>query len=208
MSEKLLPCPFCGTHVAGPYFNEYIGDRRHPHWSVDCSNCPAGIIVDGETPDGLIAAWNARPTPDGDAVRVPREVLDLYHFMVAAFVPQTSQQQEIAIALRKAKKAMATAPLASPAQGGEPVAFCDLTPAGTVAVVDGRYCLSTVQNEHYPVPLYTAPPAAGAVVVPAKISGAQAPDEYNLNGAATYARGWNAAIDAMNAAIAAGRREG
>ena len=55
----------------------------------------------------------AMVVPDG-SVNVPVEVLRLYEFMVASFRPFTSQHEQIAISLRKAKAAMLAA---SPAPG-------------------------------------------------------------------------------------------
>lgn len=49
--------------------------------------------------------------PDGK-VCVPVEVLRLYEFMAASFTPFTSQHEQIAISLRKAKAAMLAAPAA------------------------------------------------------------------------------------------------
>jgi len=57
----LLPCPHCGaTELDGPHFTEYFGDRRIPHWWVNCPDCPCEMAADGETQDLLIAAWNRR----------------------------------------------------------------------------------------------------------------------------------------------------
>lgn len=74
---------------------------------------------------GRIAMWeevkrlNAAPVqqvsvPDGK-VCVPVEVLRLYEFMAASFTPFTSQHEQIAISLRKAKAAMLAAAPAAPA---------------------------------------------------------------------------------------------
>lgn len=52
--------------------------------------------------------------PDGK-VCVPVEVLRLYEFMAASFTPFTSQHEQIAISLRKAKAAMLAAAQAAPA---------------------------------------------------------------------------------------------
>jgi len=52
--------------------------------------------------------------PDGK-VCVPVEVLRLYEFMAASFTPFTSQHEQIAISLRKAKAAMLAAAPAAPA---------------------------------------------------------------------------------------------
>lgn len=70
-----------------------------------------------------VARLNAAPVqrvsvPDGK-VCVPVEVLRLYEFMAASFTPFTSQHEQIAISLRKAKAAMlASAPAAPAADAG------------------------------------------------------------------------------------------
>ena len=66
-----------------------------------------------------VARLNAVPVqkvsmPDGK-VCVPVEVLRLYEFMAASFTPFTSQHEQIAISLRKAKAAMLAAAPAAPA---------------------------------------------------------------------------------------------
>ena len=66
-----------------------------------------------------VARLNAAPVqqvsvPDGK-VCVPVEVLRLYEFMAASFTPFTSQHEQIAISLRKAKAAMLAAAPAAPA---------------------------------------------------------------------------------------------
>lgn len=77
---------------------------------------------------GRIAMWeevkrlNAAPVqkvsmPDGK-VCVPVEVLRLYEFMAASFTPFTSQHEQIAISLRRAKAAMLAAPAAPAADAG------------------------------------------------------------------------------------------
>lgn len=69
-----------------------------------------------------VARLNAAPVqqvsvPDGK-VCVPVEVLRLYEFMAASFTPFTSQHEQIAISLRKAKAAMLAAPAAPAADAG------------------------------------------------------------------------------------------
>ena len=55
----LRPCPFCGSEeLDGPHRTDYIGDYYDPHYWLDCCKCPAGMNVQGETPDNLIKAWN------------------------------------------------------------------------------------------------------------------------------------------------------
>jgi len=61
MSEKLLPCPFCGGE----------SDLWHnPPWSfgVICDACGCEITSPDNTRAGAIAAWNRRtPAPEGEA---------------------------------------------------------------------------------------------------------------------------------------------
>lgn len=56
--------------------------------------------------DALAEIDRLKAVPAGFVV-VPAEVLDLYRFMATAFVPMTSQQDQIAISLQKAKAAIA-----------------------------------------------------------------------------------------------------
>ena len=49
------------------------------------------------------------PTMNGGRKLVPIEVVGLYNFMCAAFVPMTPQQEQIAVQLELAKQAMLTA---------------------------------------------------------------------------------------------------
>jgi hypothetical protein len=57
---------------------------------------------------GHLEQPRAMVVPEG-SVTVPVEVLRLYEFMVASFTPYTSQHEQIAISLRKAKSAMLAA---------------------------------------------------------------------------------------------------
>ena len=52
MSEKLLPCPFCGSA------NTMLVETPRPWW-VTCNDCGA----DGPTGDDCIERWNTRPSP-------------------------------------------------------------------------------------------------------------------------------------------------
>ena len=62
----------------------------------------------------LFAPVQQVSVPDGK-VCVPVEVLRLYEFMAASFTPFTSQHEQVAISLRKAKAAMLAAAPAAPA---------------------------------------------------------------------------------------------
>ena len=71
-----------------------------------------------------VARLNAAPVqqvsvPDGN-VCVPIEVLRLYEFMASSFTPFTSQHEQIAISLRKAKAAMLAAALRGWCDGCRP----------------------------------------------------------------------------------------
>ena len=75
MTEKLLPCPFCGSDNAPGVYDENEveglaeGDLRFvnkPYYSVVCSLHDQGCGAEGaycKTPEEAIAAWNRR-TPD------------------------------------------------------------------------------------------------------------------------------------------------
>ena len=64
--------------------------------------------------DRVTGAQPAPSIPEGWKL-VPIEVIELYNFMCAAFVPMTPQHEEIAIQLDAAKRAMlAAAPEAKP----------------------------------------------------------------------------------------------
>ena len=52
MSEKLTPCPFCGSDDVG------IGPDTTGHW-IGCRQCYA-VIRYNITPDTACAAWNKR----------------------------------------------------------------------------------------------------------------------------------------------------
>ena len=74
VERPVMPCPFCGgTEIDGPHFTEYIGDMRRPYWWLECKSCPAGMEADGEEPDMLLTAWNARHNAEvsGPTTRPP-----------------------------------------------------------------------------------------------------------------------------------------
>jgi len=54
MSEKLLPCPFCG----GEAEIERLEDPTI--WFVDCSQCKCQLDETYETKEDVIEAWNTR----------------------------------------------------------------------------------------------------------------------------------------------------
>lgn len=57
----LSPCPFCGgRYVTGPIDYDSIGDYEHPHWKIWCNTCPIEMVVDGESPNEIMLAWNKR----------------------------------------------------------------------------------------------------------------------------------------------------
>ena len=59
--SEIKPCPFCGSDsLDGPHRVDYMGDYYQPHYWLECEKCPAGMQVEGETPNGLIKAWNKR----------------------------------------------------------------------------------------------------------------------------------------------------
>lgn len=54
-------CPYCGSlNFNGPHFNDYSGDYYDPYWWIECTECPACMQVEGESPEGLIESWNKR----------------------------------------------------------------------------------------------------------------------------------------------------
>lgn len=57
-SEKLKPCPFCGSSrtCSGETTND---DGDHDAWCCDC-----GAILSAETEAEAIAKWNHRPIED------------------------------------------------------------------------------------------------------------------------------------------------
>ena len=79
---------------------------------------PDGFIEGGTTPNGhvwsdscyteqTVRAIQEEAYKAGMAAAVPDELIALYNFMCAAFVPMTGQQDQINIQLDLAKKAMA-----------------------------------------------------------------------------------------------------
>ena len=93
-------------------------DEAKPHGSGAAYWNNAVIACQVAIRDALAAPVQQVSVPDGK-VCVPVEVLRLYEFMAASFTPFTSQHEQIAISLRKAKAAM----LAAPVQQDQ--AFCE-----------------------------------------------------------------------------------
>jgi len=73
MTEKLLPCPFCGNDVASQSFWYGCVPGDEPRgYHVFCLECSETDTLDGPRRDTLeeaIAAWNRRaPAPEGEAI--------------------------------------------------------------------------------------------------------------------------------------------
>lgn len=56
MSDKLLPCPFCGGR-ANVYINEVNFVTK---WSVGCGDCNCNIDCCEDTPADAAVEWNTR----------------------------------------------------------------------------------------------------------------------------------------------------
>ena len=66
MTDKLLPCPFCGGNEHQIDEMESFWDKNETSWRVLCIDCIAETA--GDTKEQAIAAWNRR----ADAVPVVR----------------------------------------------------------------------------------------------------------------------------------------
>ena len=64
MTDKLLPCPFCGGNDIQTDEMESFWDKNETSWRVLCIDCIAETA--GDTKEQAIAAWNRR----SDAVPV------------------------------------------------------------------------------------------------------------------------------------------
>jgi Lar family restriction alleviation protein len=76
MSDKLLPCPFCGFADNRPsYYGENDGlDEFEEDWKVECESCGVSPMSDPEDKAGAIKAWNTRaPQAASDSVTISRE---------------------------------------------------------------------------------------------------------------------------------------
>lgn len=65
MSEKLKPCPFCGSPAKLSRIISPEGERRGetPSWDVDCTECWVHGRWGSEA--GAVAAWNRRADRTG-----------------------------------------------------------------------------------------------------------------------------------------------
>ena len=62
MSEKLKPCPFCGSADVREWQATGARDAQPPEAMIQCFGC--GLAIDGPTPDYLYRLrkqWNNRP---------------------------------------------------------------------------------------------------------------------------------------------------
>ena len=68
MTDKPLPCPFCGGEAEVRYHPSCMRDPECRAWEVCCSSCNARvgstIYAIGKTKDEAIAAWNRRADHD------------------------------------------------------------------------------------------------------------------------------------------------
>lgn len=59
MSDKIKPCPFCGTDAYGP--NEAIlGDSNLISWWIECKNKECQACIERCDMNEVIEAWNMR----------------------------------------------------------------------------------------------------------------------------------------------------
>lgn len=61
MTEKLKPCPFCGTYISLQVVDRTLG-RLRERWHVRCPTCDL-LGKEAESPENAITYWNTR-TPD------------------------------------------------------------------------------------------------------------------------------------------------
>ena len=62
MTDKLLPCPFCGGNDIQIDEMESFWDKNETSWRVLCIDCIAETA--GDTKEQAIAAWNRRAEPE------------------------------------------------------------------------------------------------------------------------------------------------
>lgn len=58
LTQKLLPCPFCGGKPHESVF--FCGLARPGHYEIKCINC--SIVIRQDRQDKLIGMWNTRHT--------------------------------------------------------------------------------------------------------------------------------------------------
>lgn len=60
MTDKLLPCPFCGAFATGPF------EQKHPDvtlWGIRCNGGDCWMLCDGyRSAQDAVKAWNRRPS--------------------------------------------------------------------------------------------------------------------------------------------------
>jgi len=126
-SEVMRCCPECGSEEAttpgaqpAPSFADaYQGAMEEVAiWkrrALEAEYLNRKFIAEINGPMHMGEPAQPAPSVPEDWKLVPTEVIDLYSFMCAAFVPMTPQQGQIALQLDLAKRAMlAVAPEAKP----------------------------------------------------------------------------------------------
>ncbi len=61
MSDKLLPCPFCGNEYiedAGLIYEKSLSEENKYYWRINCWKCSFLIEGYGPNPYHLINYWN------------------------------------------------------------------------------------------------------------------------------------------------------
>lgn len=127
MKVKLAASREKGRHgwqnATGPHLSSLLNEHMFKGDPLDVGNLAMMLHQNGQAIElphdarRVTAPVQQVSVPDGK-VCVPVEVLRLYEFMAASFTPLTSQHEQIAISLRKAKAAMLAAPAAPAADAG------------------------------------------------------------------------------------------